>query len=65
MSEDQTTKPDLSNVFGSYKRCTSLLPCPHKEEVERLQKENEQLRYMIELGLGWEDIKIHVTYPNG
>jgi len=32
-------------------------------EIEKLKQKIEQLEYMIEHGLGWEDVKNDISYP--
>jgi hypothetical protein len=35
------------------------------KRVSYLEDRIKKLEFMIENGLGWEDMKSHVTYPNG
>lgn len=35
-----------------------------RAKVEKLEKENEFLRFMVENGLGEEDLKNDITLPN-
>lgn len=37
---------------------------PNKVDVEGLRKENAKLKFMIDNGLGWEDMKNDITYPH-
>ena len=36
-----------------------------RAKVEKLEKENAYLRFMVENGLGEEDLKNDITYPTG
>jgi len=35
-----------------------------EEEIERLKEENKKLKFMIDKGLGWEDMRNDITYPH-
>lgn len=36
----------------------------HESDINELKEENRKLRFMIDNGLGYEDMKNDITYPN-
>jgi len=35
-----------------------------EKQINKLKEENKKLKFMIENGLGWEDMKNDITYPH-
>jgi phosphoglycerate-specific signal transduction histidine kinase len=47
-----------------YKNALNALQPSEWVSVEALEKEIKQLKYMIDNGLGWEDMINDIKYPN-
>ena len=46
VSKQQAEEISKSDLYAPYKRCTSLFPCPYKEEVESLR---EDLKWVLDM----------------
>jgi len=47
ISKQQAQEISQSDLYAPYKRCTSLFPCPYKEEVGVLDVSISQLKHAI------------------